>query len=184
GRKTREQGAQYADYQNELVRPTTDFEYDSLGQVNREIDRGKDGATEADDRITLYTYDYGYGARLLGRQDPSGAVMIFAYDFQGTVASRWIQRNDADGEEVTDRISYVFDLLGREVQNIDGGGNQGTLQVKETRYNVYGEITGKRTYVGAAPGAAWQEIAEYDNAGRVWKNNSGDGIAKVYLYDA
>jgi hypothetical protein len=88
-------------------------------------------------------------------------------------------RTNADAVAVTDRVNYSYDLLGHELLHKD----LGTSQIDETRYNVYGEITGKRTN-GGGLGAQWQEVAEYDKLGRVWKNNSGDGTFKVYLYDA
>jgi YD repeat-containing protein len=39
GRKTKEQGAQFTDFEGALVRPTTD--YDGLSQAGRELDRGR-----------------------------------------------------------------------------------------------------------------------------------------------
>ena len=179
GRKTKEQGAQFTDFEGALVRPTTDYEYDGLNQVKREIDRGKDGTTETDDRITTYQYDYGFGARLIGQTDPAGATVNYAYDLGGNIASRSRVRTNADNVSVTDRVNYSYDLLGHETLHKD----LGTNQVDETQYNVYGEITGKRTNGGGA-GGAWQEVAAYDKLGRVWKDNSGDGTYKVYLYDA
>ena len=59
----------------------------------------------------------------------------------------------------------------------------GTNQFNETRYDLYGEITGKRTNGGGVD-APWQETTDYDAVGRMWKTDAGDGVYKVYLYDA
>src|SRR2546425_668839 len=80
GRRLREQDAQFTDFEGAAVRPTTDFEYDGLNQVKRQLVRGKDNATEGDDRITAYQYDYGFGARLTGKTDPTLSTTSFFYD--------------------------------------------------------------------------------------------------------
>ncbi len=48
---------------------------------------------------------------------------------------------------------------------------------RQTRYNAFGE--------GVARGinGAFQEYFDYDNEGRMWRTNTGDGIDKVALYD-
>ncbi|MDQ8021661.1 MAG: LysM peptidoglycan-binding domain-containing protein [Moraxellaceae bacterium] len=48
---------------------------------------------------------------------------------------------------------------------------------KEARYNAFGEVEAKGINSG------WQEYFDYDQAGRIWRTNSGDGIDKVFLYD-
>jgi YD repeat-containing protein len=179
GRKIEEQDPQFTDYQGDSVRPTTDYEYDGLNQIRREIARGKDNSTEADDRITTYRYDYGYGARLIAQTDATGATTSFFYDVSGDIVHKTLLRQDADGNTTLDRSSYTYDALAREIENTD----LGTGQANETRYDLYGEITGKRTN-GGGVGGLWQETTEYDQAGRVWKTNSGDGVYKAYLYDA
>ena len=44
-------------------------------------------------------------------------------------------------------------------------------------YNAFGEVTIKGVNGGR------QEYFNYDNAGHLWRSNSGDGIDKVSLYD-
>jgi YD repeat-containing protein len=179
GRKVREQDPQYTDFQGNLVRPTTDFEYDGLDQVRRQLVRGTDNTTEAEDHVTTYQYDYGYGARLISRTDATGATTNFACDVSGYVTYKSLPRTDANGNTALDQTTYGYDVLGREIEQTD----LGTGQTSETRYDLYSEITGKRTDGGGA-GGTWQETTAYDNAGRVWMTNSGDGVYKAYLYDA
>jgi YD repeat-containing protein len=47
----------------------------------------------------------------------------------------------------------------------------------DTRYNAFGEVVAQGTNGG------FQEFSQYDNAGRVWRTNSGDGVDKVFFYD-
>ncbi len=47
-----------------------------------------------------------------------------------------------------------------------------------TRYNGFGEVVLRGTNGDLA------EYFDYDAAGRLWRTNSGDGVDKVYLYDA
>jgi hypothetical protein len=44
-------------------------------------------------------------------------------------------------------------------------------------YNAFGEMISKGVNGGR------QEYFEYDNAGRIWRTNSGDGVDKVALYN-
>src|SRR5262249_30845665 len=159
-----EQGAAFTDFQGALVRPTEDFEYDALGQVRRDLVRGKDNTTEADDRITTYQYDYGYGARLLAQTDAVGTAISVVHDLAGNVVHKSFSRQDADGATSVDRMNFAYDALGREILRKD----LGTGQSNEVRYDAYGEITGKKTNGGGA-GGTWQETTEYDSMGRVWK---------------
>ncbi|ETR96629.1 hypothetical protein M211_3724, partial [Acinetobacter lactucae] len=61
-----------------------------------------------------------------------------------------------------------------------------TLEERETRYNVFGEITGKRlvkTDSTTKSTDSWQEVTEYNNQGKVWKSNANNGVTRYYLYD-
>src|SRR5262249_40553219 len=52
------------------------------------------------------------------------------------------------------------------------------LVTHQTDYDAFGEVT------QAATNGQVTQYSVYDNAGRVWKTNSGDGVDKVMLYDA
>jgi YD repeat-containing protein len=188
GRVTRIEKPQFTDFEGTLnVRPTTDTEYNGLNNVVREIERGKNNASEADDRITQYVY--GAGGYLSSEIDPTGAVTEYAIDVMGRFTREVLKnRQNAAGTVSTDDVTrYRYDLMGRQTHTIDGGtynsAVRGTGYINESGYNAFGDVIGKRSYVGTAP-TTWQEFAEYDKAGRVWKTNSGDGITKVHVHDA
>ncbi|MGY1490821.1 hypothetical protein ACW4YW_15600, partial [Methylobacillus pratensis] len=181
----------FVDYQNTYVNPRTDLEYDGLNNIVREIVRGKNDNIETDDHITRY--EYNKNGFLSAEIDATNARTEYAYDANGNVTRRVLKdRRTADqvlnNQVGVDDVTVLrYDALNQQVRTTD----QGTGLISEIRYNGFGEITGKRSYVGTAPittnpndlSSGWQEFAQYDQAGRVWKSNSADGITKVYLHD-
>jgi YD repeat-containing protein len=185
GRRTREQLPAFTDFEAASVRATTDYEYDGLNAVLRVVQRGKDNAVETDDQITRYTY--GAGGRLLSQTDAKNQVTQFSYDAAGNLTRRRYERKDADNVVVTEGSIHAYDALNREISRHNatnpGATNEQPGDKTETRYNAYGEVTGRRTNGGNAAGE-WQEYAEYNAIGKVAKSNSGSGITKAHLYDA
>jgi YD repeat-containing protein len=179
GNQTHQQGASFIDYSGTAVARVTDTEYNGLGLVARNIERGSNNASEADDHITYYTY--GKNGVLASQTDPA-ATTTFTYDASGRVSSKSLTRLDADGVSCTDSTEYVYDLQGRQTQQLvkmTAGGVTSTLQTNEIRYDAYGQIVAKGTNGG------WQEFAEYDaKTGWLVKSNSGSGVTKAYFYDA
>ncbi|WP_420869275.1 RHS repeat domain-containing protein, partial [Chromobacterium alkanivorans] len=175
GRETRRQDAVFTDYLGRAVRPTSDSEYNGLDQLSRQIRHGLDEASEADDQIVRY--QYGIGGRLLSQSDAMGNGIRYDYDAAGLLTRTQRARRQADGSEVNDVTGYRYDAAGRQTERRD----QATSMRFETRYNAYGEIAGKRT--SADGQGAWQEFADYDGAGRVFRRNEG-GVTRAYLYDA
>ncbi|HOY69474.1 MAG TPA: hypothetical protein PLZ85_01275, partial [Methylotenera sp.] len=190
GRQTSQLNPQLTDYQGAVVRPRTDQEYDGLNNVKREIARGKDntaaatnsGQVETDDHIT--SYEYGIGGRLTAEVDATGARTEYRYDANSNISKKTLKnRRTADQviantAGVDDVTTYTYDALNRQSKSTDIG----TGLISEVQYNSFGEISGKRSYVGTAP-TTWTEFAQYDQAGRTWKSNSGDGVTKVNVYD-
>ncbi|WP_220272938.1 LysM peptidoglycan-binding domain-containing protein [Aquitalea aquatica] len=176
GRETRRQDAAFTDYQGNMVRPTTDTEYNGLDQVARSLKRGTDQASETDDQITRY--GYGAGGRLLSQTDAAGATTQYDYDAAGNVTRTRLTRLDADGASITDITHYRYDAALHQIEKRDDASGVRF----ETRYNAYGQIEGKRT--GTSGSGDWQEYAEYDGAGRLSKSNSSGGVSKAYVYDA
>jgi YD repeat-containing protein len=185
GRLTKEQLPSFVDFEGATVRATTDYEYNGLNAVVRVVRRGKDNAVETDDEITRYTY--GTGGRLLAQTDAKDQVTQFDYDAAGNLTVKRFDRKDADGVVVTEGSVHAYDAMNREISRQSASQlNTANWQFgdkAETRYNAYGDITGKRTNGGNASGE-WQEFAEYNALGKVSKTNSGNGITKAYLYDA
>jgi YD repeat-containing protein len=178
GRQTRQTNAQYIDYEGSLVRPITDYEYNGLNEVVREIKRGKDNASESDDRIT--SYSYGVGGRLINETDAAGAVTSYWYDANGNILQTTLNnRVNVDSQLVNDIRQYTYDTLNRQVKTLDVSTGLNT----DIRFDSFGQVTGKRSYVGSAS-AQWDEFSEYDRAGRVWKSNTGDGVTKIYVRDS
>jgi YD repeat-containing protein len=182
GRLTRTQAPTFVDWENASVRPTSDIEYNALGLQSRLIQRGKNDATEADDRITSYTY--GKNGLRVAETDPQGNVTNYAFDVAQRITRRDITRKDADGTINNDRLTVVYDLAGQQTEQITASMVAAAtaytqLKSEQTGYNVYGEVTLKGENGGA------QRKIEYDNAGRVWRSNATDnGAVKVYYYDA
>lgn len=179
GNVMREERPSYTDYNGTAVTPTTSYEYNTLGQVTRELERGLDNASEADDRITTYTY--GTGGQLLSQTDPSGAVTQFRYDAAGNITKKTLvgRKNAVNTSTVDDVTTYRYDLANREIWRKD----QGTAEIRETRYDVFGGITGKRLN-GGGVGGTWQEVAEYNALGQIWRSNQGNSATAVQVYDA
>jgi YD repeat-containing protein len=165
-----------------VVHPETDTKYNGLSEVMRTTVLGVDTAG-ADSHITLYTY--GPGGRLASEQDATGAVTQYGYDANGNVTQKTLKnRVDANGVMTDDITYYSYDAMNRQTLNKD----MGTGLISQVQYNSFNQITGKRSYVintqtPTIP-SAWQEVDAYDQAGRVWKSNSGDGVVKVYVSDA
>ena len=177
GRKTRELQASFVDYRGVSVRTTTDFEYDGLDNVTRQLVRGENNSVETDDRITRY--QYGAGGYLIGQTDPEQGQLDYRIDAAGNITRKTlVGRVNADKVKVNDVTFYWYDAGGREIRHTD----EATGTVAETRYNSFGEISGKRTNP-ATGSTEWAEFADYDQAGRTWRSNVGDGITKVYVYD-
>lgn len=55
---------------------------------------------------------------------------------------------------------------------------QAGLVYTSMTYNAFGEMTTRGTQGGK------QEYFDYDNAGRLWRTNTGDGVDQIRLYDA
>ncbi|MCB5191904.1 hypothetical protein LG198_14340, partial [Methylobacillus arboreus] len=191
GRRTAQVNPGFTDYEGTYVNPRTDLEYNGLNNIIREVVRGKDDNTETDDHITRYEYNQlGF---LTAEIDATNARTEYGYDAHGNVTRTILQDRRTADQVVNNQVGVDdvtvlrYDALNRQVRTTD----QGTGLISEIRYNGFGEVTGKRSYVGTPPVTSnpndpvsgWQEFAQYDQAGRVWKSNSGDGVTKVYVYD-
>lgn len=179
GRETHREAPGYVDYLGDSVRPTTDTEYDGLGNVRRLLLRGKDATAETDDRITVNAYDP--NGLLTQTTDATGAVTTYAYDANGTLSrrvSKDVRRSDLTAKRDV-IVAYDHDAAGHvTVERRWESDKTAAAETRKTRYNAFGEIEAKGI------GDGWEEFAEYTTLGKVAKTNAGDGAIKFYVYDA
>ena len=179
GRETSIQSAPYTDFESASVRNRIDTLYNGLNLVTRSIERSKSGTA---DRVTSSTY--GIGGRLASTADAESFVRNYGYDAEGQMVAESYSRLKADGTSVSEAIAYRYDLAGRLVFQSTAAANGASWtfgDATQLRYNAFGEVTGRGINV---TGNNWQETFDYDAGGRMWRSTSGDGSARVYLYDA
>jgi len=137
------------------------------------------GTENAADRIQYAAFD-SFG-RTAQSTDAAGVSRYFSYDERGNVAKSWQTVEYGTGfATLYERNEY--DKLGRLVRvvqpaaaNIEGVTAGSSLT--ELAYNAFGEMTGRKVDGEAA------EYWRYDQAGRVWQTNEGDGVERITLYD-
>jgi YD repeat-containing protein len=165
--------------------------------------------SDAQDRHTYSKYD-SHG-RLVQSTDATGHSKYNSYNERGELAKTWegvtsgtsSSMPGATGPLVIDSTiftAYQYDKLGRlthtlsmapterlSTSSVRGSSviieqlPQGSADLIDTvaAYNAFGEIVSKGVFDGGAP----QEYFKYDNAGRMWATNAGDGVDKIMLYD-
>jgi YD repeat-containing protein len=180
--------------------PISEIKRDIYGNVAEEVRYGNGAASvnattytlaatsAAAERHSFIRYDA--LDRAIASQDARGALRNAAYNARGDLVKEWqtvTNRATSDlGSTPTTSVAetlvtmYQYDLLGQrtathEVQRT--GGSPITVRSRAT-YNAFGEIRTK-----TVDGGWTAEFFEYDNAGRVWRSNTGDGVDKVYLYN-
>ncbi|MCG2593198.1 LysM peptidoglycan-binding domain-containing protein [Ramlibacter sp. XY19] len=176
--------------------PLSSFRRDAYGNVLVKVDWAK-GASQpweggysvaapdsVNDRLTLATYDkFGRSIQSQDATHLNGGSVVTMYDAYGHVAKQW--RNVTDNEGVT-RTAFevnLYDKLGQLVETRTPapatlGGDPGGFVASSVEYNAFGEVVRKGTK--GTP----EEFFEYDNAGRLWRTNSGTGVARIRLFDA
>ncbi|HEV7609219.1 MAG TPA: hypothetical protein VGO61_17895 [Steroidobacteraceae bacterium] len=183
-----------------VMTPITEFRRDARGDVVQQIRHAMSGtavlstdysvAANGADQTTTSLLDS--AGRTLRVEDPSGADRFLAYTARGDVAKEWQLVTIAGDSPVNDAVVTIhqYDKLGREIamlqpQTLNAGGGDTTPNVvaKTTmRYNAFGELEQRGVFEASAT-PTMQEFFSYDHAGRMWRTNAGDGVAKVYLYD-
>jgi|GEM_PF-1136118 len=168
--------------------PLTEMRRDVFGNLVAELRyaNGASSATETayslgsastNDRVTRLQLD-GYG-HAIRSQDAMGFNRYASYDVKGALAKEWQHVTDV-GNNVDALVTiYEYDKLGRQTRATEPQrlGTSPVIVKTESQYNAFGEITGRGINGG------FQEFFHYDQAGRVWRTNSGDGVTKVYLYN-
>ncbi|MDB5988180.1 MAG: LysM peptidoglycan-binding protein, partial [Nevskia sp.] len=160
------------------------------------------GAADAiNDQVSYQRYDI--LGHVLESVDALGHSEFHSYDQFGHELRTWRAQTDVLGTAVQQTTLYTYDALGRQTGTIavrrspDQANSVYTLDKTQALYNAYGEqiasgadlshvidSSGKATLSGASSFAAiGATYADYDNAGRLWQTNSGDGVDKVERYD-
>ncbi|WP_035227000.1 hypothetical protein, partial [Paracidovorax oryzae] len=135
--------------------------------------------------------------------DAAGNSHYYAYDAQGRLAKEWQNVSYVDDAGAKQMHSlwraYRYDALGRQTHTytpLQDSPDPASLWLGDTelQYNGFGEVT--RKIVRQADGSSTlgmmasdgnrvvgDEVYDYDNAGRVWRSNAGDGVMKIWAYD-
>jgi len=166
----------FVDHSATSVKRLTQNIYDGLGNL-KSTSVNKEGATTG---ARTTTYSYGAGGRLTSTTDSDGFTRSYGYDLAGRVLRESWQRL-SDGVTINEANLSKYDLAGRQTFSAAAkwSGTAWTLgDQTRLQYNTFGEIATRG--VGTT---LWQEYFEYDKAGRLWKTNEGDGVAKLFVYD-
>lgn len=181
------------------VNPLTEFQRDAHGNVliTTQYATGASVAADAqsyskalsvNDRVTYAKFDaQGHTTQI---NDATGASRYYSYDAQGRLAKEWqtVTITEANGYSRWGTIwrAYEYDVLGHQTHSFapSESVSLGTLTVSDTElsYNAFGEVTKKRV-LDNGQALQGEEAYEYDNAGRVWRTNAGDGVYKILAYD-
>ncbi|MBP2606224.1 YD repeat-containing protein, partial [Acinetobacter calcoaceticus] len=194
GRESIRTFGSYTDSKGVTVKQRISSVYNGLGLLSSSAVLGSNDTVSTDDRVTEYSYDK--LGRLTQETDASLKHSVnYGYDLMGNRTWTSNSRKANDGITKYDETLIEYNLMGKEItrQTNEGSLPTGasviswkTLEERETRYNVFGEITGKRlvkTDSTTKSTDSWQEVTEYNNQGKVWKSNANNGVTRYYLYD-
>lgn len=196
GREILRTFGEYKDSNNITVKQRISSVYNGLGLLSSSAILGTNDAITTDDRVTQYSYDK--LGRLITELDVNlNHAVNYAYDLAGN--QTWISTDRKTNTSVvkTDETLIEYNLLGKEITRRVNEGSRSssestaiswkTLEERETRYNAFGEITGKRLVKFDSSTKStdqWHEVTEYNNQGKVWKSNANNGVTRYYLYDS
>jgi YD repeat-containing protein len=168
-----------ASFNGASVTPTIDYSYDGLGNLKTTTQYG---FGQADTRVSTFTY--GTGGLLVSATDASGFTRTYRHDAAGRVTREEYMRAGLYGTVTHEASGTDYDIEGRVVaQGIvmnQGGWTRGNGVSNDTvamQYNAFGEVTARGI------NGVFAEQTAYDNAGRAWRTNSGDGVWKYMLYN-
>ncbi|MHA3081857.1 LysM peptidoglycan-binding domain-containing protein [Acinetobacter sp. ANC 5383] len=195
GRETIRTFGEYQDSNSITVSQRISSVYNGLGLLASSAVLGANDSVTTDDRVTQYTYDR--LGRLIKERDVNlNHSVNYAYDLVGN--QTWVSTTRKTSTTVIkiDETLIEYNQLGKEITRRVNEGScplqssttitWKTLEQRETRYNVFGEVTGKRLVKPDSVTKAtdsWQEVTEYNNQGKVWKSNANNGVTHYYLYD-
>jgi YD repeat-containing protein len=182
------------------INPLTEFQRDAHGNVlvttqfangaSVAADGSSYSRTPASDRDRVTTAKFDAQGHTTQITDAQGNSRYYAYDAQGRLAKEWqtVTSHDQWGNASQASLwrAYAYDVLGRQTHSYAPSESKqlGLLDVSDTElsYNAFGEVTKKRV-LDNGQALQGEENYDYDNAGRVWRTNAGDGVYKVLAYD-
>jgi YD repeat-containing protein len=136
-------------------------------------------ADAVNDRVSTIASDKAGNA--LAARDAVGAVRYTSYNERGDIAKEWQPVLNVNSGVTETRVTiYRYDAAGQLTQKQESQRAGVAPVVRHQQYNAFGEIT--LAYNAGAP-AADQEFFHYDQQGRVWRTNGGDGVDKILMYN-
>lgn len=176
GRKTLETDPVVYNPNGTTVQQEIQTYYDGLGEITRTETKQVGGGYQ---RTAINYWNYG---RLIGTTDASGFTTDYFYDADGYVVSQQYNRTESSGSSVLEGINYTYDAKHDLTGQATGDWN-GSNWVYNTGQTTYGyDVYGEQTAV--YENGELEQSSAYDNAGRLWETNSGDGTWKLYGYNA
>ena len=155
---------------------TTEYIYDAVGNVEKEIRNTGDS----------HTYTYDALGRVLTDTDALSQKVSYQYDANGNVTAR------TDGNGIT--VSYTYDKNNRAGTYTDGNGN-----TTEYNYSAAGQLTSVKDAAGNTTEYLYDKAGrlskvkdargnvtekQYDSIGNLVKDISAKGYEETYTYDA
>ena len=187
---------------NVEVTPLTELYRDALGNLVEQVQCANDAgviagpggappvvASSPNDRITVMVVDA--LGRVLQTQDAKGQESYVSYDARGDIAKEWQYVTAPGGTTQAIVKIHQYDNLGNqtllmEPEQLTGVGTAATVVCTETTYDAFGEMVGEGTYYYGQTlprgGSFIQTTYEYDQAGRLWRTNSG-GVTTIDLFN-
>ncbi|AYM96375.1 LysM peptidoglycan-binding domain-containing protein [Acidovorax sp. 1608163] len=184
----------------------TEFKRDAYGNALLTIERASGVSVLPDgwaiklglgaSRYTATRFDA--SGKAIQVMDAMNNSRFFSYDAAGRLAKEWqtVTVKNANGSSGQETLwtAYAYDNLGRQISQtkpVQRSMDTSVQLAGKTSfvYNAFGELREKSVTESAAstPDAnatlIHKETYEYDNAGRVWRTNAGDGVYKVLAYN-
>ena len=137
-------------------------------------------AANALDRVTTIASDK--VGHALAARNALNKVSYSSYNERGDIAKEWQPVVNPNNPAVTETrvIVYRYDEVGQLTQRQETQRAGAAPVTRNQDYNGFGEVT--LAYNTGAPGSD-QEYFHYDQQGRLWRTNGGDGVDKIILYD-
>ena len=147
----------------------TTYEYDVRGRVTKKTYGTGNGAY-----YISYTYDS--RGNVLTETDSDGVATSYTYNADGFLT----QKDIASGNETRVLEKYLYDSLGRKVQEQNGQQYYSSSSTRYT-YNTAGDVMSKILYINST--TQYSTLYEYDAYGNVTKETLPNGSYYTYTYD-